>query len=94
MNQTSCRKCGECCRRINFFVPLQDPLASLFSAHYNRDVQQVGVFIDHRCHHLRDDHLCDIYNERPDFCRMHTCQNDGTVIVVAGGEKCQSQISL
>jgi uncharacterized protein len=50
--------------------------------------QQAAVFIEedcwyllvqNRCKHLRDDHLCDIYDTRPQICRDYTtadCEYD------------------
>jgi len=80
-DQFQCQKCGECCRRLNFFVPMEGVLAEVLSAHYNRPIERVGVLIQHRCHSLNEDNQCDIYDQRPEYCRRHRCEGPGTLLV-------------
>ena len=76
-----CQKCGECCNRVNFFVPMKGELAEVLSAHYGRPIDRVGILIEHRCNHLTDENLCDIYKDRPAYCRQHRCEDPGTLLV-------------
>jgi len=82
---SECIKCGQCCRQINFRVPLDPELAELFSAHYGHKVTTVGFHVEHRCVHLTTDNLCGIYDERPEYCRQFKCETPGMVVVRTKG---------
>ena len=77
----TCQKCGQCCRQINFQVPLDPVLGEFFSAHYGRPIARTGLHIDHVCIQLKENNLCKIYETRPEYCRDFQCEHPDMVVV-------------
>lgn len=70
-----CQKCGECCIRFNFTVPLtKEELKELVQAHYGDKAEELRVFLDHKCVQLNDDNTCKIYETRPKICKEFWCE--------------------
>jgi len=80
-----CKKCGECCRSFYFKLGLDETLIQ-FLKFRNKPV--LGIFtmikdsegkdilkleIPVACQWLREDNLCDKYEERPEWCRRYYC---------------------
>ena len=75
-----CQACQRCCRQLAIGLPLGDKMAELFNAHYERDVDKARFVIHHKCAHLTDDGLCDLWHEdeaqdrRPQICKEFMCE--------------------
>jgi len=72
----NCLRCGECCKKLTLEVNIAESvLCDLFKIHYNKDADVVAIRINHRCPHLGDDSLCQLYGDprRPDFCSEWYC---------------------
>ena len=69
-----CKKCGKCCEVIAFNMPdsnISDPGVRKWLDYHEMQINEQGTwFFPCRCIHLRPDKLCDIYENRPDNCRM------------------------
>lgn len=70
----TCKKCGKCCKTIAFEMPAPDPgdkAVSKWLEYHDMEMNDLGVwFFPCRCKHLRVDNLCDIYENRPDNCKI------------------------
>jgi len=70
---------GRCCRRIGLRIRPQGMMKELIKTHYGTQIDEVRITLHHRCPHLTDDGLCDLWNEdpeldeRPDFCKNFLC---------------------
>jgi len=72
-----CESCpSRCCKHFAVWVKPNDEMLGLIEAHYGReDLKRIKVHVYHRCQHLTDDDLCDVYgtDEQPEFCREFLC---------------------
>jgi Fe-S-cluster containining protein len=77
-----CSRCGECCTYIVYPLKVPPRWARSYRAFLEaRGVEVVklpggwgeGAKEPKRCPHLTEDNLCDIYDHRPDICRLGKC---------------------
>ena len=74
-----CKKCGKCC--FGYSIPLSTNINDIQidflvkAKGYAFRMTDLGPFLYSydRCSHLTSDNKCDIYEERPEICKMHTC---------------------
>lgn len=71
-----CQKCGdECCTEYTIYGYTDEDFIEFLKAHYGVEViEAVQLKIPHRCIHLTDEGLCDIYENRPKMCREYQCK--------------------
>jgi len=75
-----CQECGRCCNRLSVGVNLPERLRELFMVHYGREVERARFIVHHRCPHLDEHNLCDLWkadperDERPAICQEFMCE--------------------
>lgn len=69
----NCRRCGNCCKYLEFAVGNDAINIEFFSARglelYEYD-DHIVIKIPHKCPHLTDDNQCNIHTEKPEACRV------------------------
>ncbi len=71
-----CVKCGQCCRNPSVSVVLPEDQARFYS-YFGIEVSKIedkfkGRFsVGTVCRHFTPDHVCNIYENRPDICKNY-----------------------
>jgi len=74
-----CEKCGNCCK--GFALDIQPKNVNLenitlLEIHDVPVKEGFTLFVPHRCKHLTDESLCDIWENRPQVCRNYFCEGE------------------
>ena len=80
-NVEICQLCGAaCCHKLAIQVNLPDRLGELFAIHYGQKTSKARFTIYHRCPHLGEDNLCELWgpdaetDQRPPICQEFMCE--------------------
>ena len=71
----SCKKCGQCCKQLIFFIPSQP---ANFVEYYEKKgctLEGSKITIPYICPHLTENNLCGIYEDRPALCKEYEGQD-------------------
>jgi len=91
-----CKACGgQCCKHFSIIARPGELMRGLLGVHYGCEVKEIKFEIRHTCPHLRDDGLCELWNEdpekdnRPDFCKNFLCDRAKRkmIVIQAGGDE-------
>jgi len=75
MADHKCRKCGTCCKYLEFALDKTDINTEFYKARgltvYEYD-DHIIVVVDHVCQHLRDDNTCSVHDDdrMPEACKI------------------------
>jgi Fe-S-cluster containining protein len=73
MKEHKCRKCGTCCKYLEFTLNKSDVNVEFYKARgvtvYEYD-DHIVVIVDSVCRHLNDDNTCNIHDEKPGACKI------------------------
>jgi Fe-S-cluster containining protein len=78
MSEEYCQNCGECCLDLHFMIAPVDvgevDIREFYDARGIEVEETRGLLwaiVPHRCPHLTEDNMCDIYESRPASCRKY-----------------------
>ena len=76
-----CQTCGAaCCHKLSILVNMRPRLAELFAVHYGQQADKARFTVYHKCPHLGEDNLCDLWaadpeqDKRPAICQEFMCE--------------------
>ena len=73
----ACQKCGNCCSRGVGYVFISDKKYEKYKKFQDFPLEDLGfvkaIVVEGPCPYLNKNNLCDIYDNRPIFCRVGRC---------------------
>lgn len=75
-----CRKCGTCCKNLEFIMAKTDINVELYKARGVISMEcddYIVLSVPHRCPKLNDDNTCSIHDSKPEACKNWPQWYDG-----------------
>lgn len=70
-----CKKCGECCKQLIFFIPSLPPEHVEYYEKKGCVIEGTRLLIPYVCPHLTEDNLCAIHEDKPILCKEYEGQS-------------------